>query len=263
MEIQNIKEELKLRIATGLNFGIEALEEVLDKYSRLYNQFILLKSKYNDLMQYSSINVLPYNELELGFDKLRNSLLSLIDQMEVVDASKSNVEQEPENKALTHRRTNFFQLMDIHFQNLQAIVYREQVWDSTNSKYNVERLAGREAVFKIYDNLRYAFTRRFQEETAVEVRDYFKDFFLNERGMLEVYIKNIRHLLEYVVETEVDRKFFINTLKSILSRFELSLLFYYGLTNIDPVFSQLLRDTGFLSDVRRDTLMKPNHLDYF
>ena len=54
MDLDNVKEELKSRIAKGLNFGVEAVEEVLQSDSDLYNPFILLKSKYNDLLYKSS-----------------------------------------------------------------------------------------------------------------------------------------------------------------------------------------------------------------
>ena len=55
MDVTPIKKELKGRVAKGLNFGVEAVDEVLQADSELYNQFILLKSQYNDLMYLSTI----------------------------------------------------------------------------------------------------------------------------------------------------------------------------------------------------------------
>jgi len=82
MDVAQIKLELKTRIAKGLNFGIEGFEEVVNASSNLYNDFILLKSKYNDLMYLSSMNTLPYDQIELGLNRLRSSLLGLIDHLE-------------------------------------------------------------------------------------------------------------------------------------------------------------------------------------
>ena len=50
LQIQNIKTQLKERVAKGLNFGIEGVEEVLDPSAAAFNDYVLLKSKYNDLM---------------------------------------------------------------------------------------------------------------------------------------------------------------------------------------------------------------------
>ena len=58
MDLENVKNELKSRVAKGLNFGVEAVEEVLQSSSDLYNQFVLLKSKYNDMLYMSSLNTL-------------------------------------------------------------------------------------------------------------------------------------------------------------------------------------------------------------
>ena len=66
MSKATIQSDLKNRIAKGLNFGIEAVEEVLDPTSSIYNDFVLLQSKYNDLMYISSMNTLPYEQIEIG-----------------------------------------------------------------------------------------------------------------------------------------------------------------------------------------------------
>lgn len=263
MEIQEIKEELKLRITQGINYVIEAIDEILDNSSDLYNSFIILKSKYNDLMHFSTINTLPYRELEVAFDNLRNSLLRLIDEIDAIDTKKNAVEKEPQNKSLPHRRTNFFQLLTIHHQNLEAIVYVEQLFNSSLKKYEYTRVRGREAMFKIYDNLQFQYKRKYEEDTAENIVAYFNDYFLHEIGMIEVYLKNIKHILNYINEVEIDRRFFIDTLKSLLSRFELSMIFYYVITSLDPEFRELAKNTQLFDGLRRDTLLNPDHFSIY
>ena len=263
MNMNQILDELMLRVAKGLNFGLEAVEEVLKKSSTHYSRFINLKSKYNDLMQYSAINVLPYNELEIGFDRLRNNLISLIQGLQPDDITETTEVSAPQNNALPIQRDNFFQLLDIHFQNLEAILFIEQEYDSFSKKYQSVRLYGREAVFKIYNFLNFQYSRKFESDTEENLKTYFSNYFTNEIGTVEVYLKNIRHLLEFTQNMEVNQAFFMNTLKSLLSRFELSLLFYYGFSRHDENFTDLFLKSGLLTEIRKDTLFNPEHLDWF
>ncbi len=114
MSIAKTQTELKERIARGLNFGIEAVEEVLLPGSPAYDRFILIKSKYNDLMHFSSINVLPYAELEVGFDRIRKNLLQLVQDLSSEELEKPHVEQELKSTAQPTIRANFFQLLDLY-----------------------------------------------------------------------------------------------------------------------------------------------------
>lgn len=252
MDLQNIKSELKSRVAKGLNFGIEAVEDVLDPGSGLFNDFILLKSKYNDLMYVSSINTMPYDQVELGLDRLRKALLDMIDKIGEDGLQKQRVESGLKVQALPTRRTNFFKLLDIHFQNLEAISYVEIYGDNITEQAN-----GREAVFKIYQGMR----RKLKDKTdGREIIGFFKDYFENDVGPFEVYFKNIRHLLSYVMDSDVERQFFLDTLKSLFSRYELALILYYALAEIGPGFQALVRESRLVDDTVRGILIKEEHM---
>ncbi len=157
MELNNIRAELKSRVAKGLNFGIEAMEDVLEPSSALFDDFILLKSKYNDLMYLSSINTMPEGKEE-------------------------------------------------------------------------------------------------------KIMAFLKDYFGNETGTMEVYFKNIKHLMAYAMESEIEQGFFLNTLKSLFSRYELAMIFYYSLTGIDPEFRALVRDSRLIDGSVGKLLLRDEHL---
>jgi hypothetical protein len=256
MELQKIQTELKARVAKGLNFGIEGLEDVLDPASGSYNDFILLKSKYNDLMYISSMNTLPYEQIEIGMDRLRGNALILIDKLEEDELKGKSVKSDLKVQALPTRRTNFFKLLDIHFQNLAAVRYMETFGE------NEDLYEGREAIFKWYQlhrrGLRNKATRKDGAGVS-EVRQYFSDYFRNEAGLLEVYFKNIKHLIAYALESEIEQAFFLDTLQSLFSRYEIAMIFYYVLSDIDPVFSDLARKSHLLEEVDRNILIEPEH----
>jgi len=258
MDISQMKAELKGRIAKGLNYAIEAVEEVLAPDTDRYDQFVLLKSKYSDLMHYSSINTLPYQELELGFDKLRSNLLQLVGSLEADDFKKDTIESDLKNQALPYRRENFFKLLDLLSQNLNRIYFAEVFYNSIAGRDEERRVTGREAVLQIYQMLRHRFKGK-GEDTPEAVKTFFREYFSTEIGGMEVYLKNVKHLLKYVQEDDVERSFFLETIRSMLSRYELVMIFYFALSDLDPAFSELAGISGIFPPDLAEALISPDH----
>lgn len=260
MSKANIQADLKNRIAKGLNFGIEAVDEVLAPESAIYNDFVLLKSKYNDLMYLSSINTMPYEQIEIGLDRLRNNLLAIIDRMDENSFEKEDIDTNLNIQALPARRTNFFKLLDIHFKNLEAIEYVE-VFDRQE-----RREKGREAIFMYYNLHRRSLKHREDIEGAEGgkiLSTYFLEYFQNETGEFEVYFKNIKHLLSYALASDVEQQFFLDTVRSLFSKFELGTIFYYALSGIDPEFNALLKRSKLLEEKGYQSILIVQNIDPF
>lgn len=258
MDIGDVKKELKSRVAKGLNFGVEAVEEVLQSDSDLYNQFVLLKSKYNDLMYMSSLNTLAYEQIALGLDRLRNHLIQIIDQMEGAHLGKETVEQNLNISALPTRRTNFFKLLDIHYLNLNAVSYSEYIGTETNQQN------GRKALFELMQNHRRRLRGKKEiagDEGTQHIRDYFSDWFQHEIIGMEVYLKNIKHMLQYALASEVEQEFFLATLRSLFSRFEQAMIFYYVFSELDTDFSDLVRKGQLLDESVKSFLIRDEDFD--
>lgn len=261
MEVGDVKKELKSRVAKGLNFGVEAVEEVLQADSDLYNQFVLLKSKYNDLMYMSSLNTLAYEQIALGLDRLRNHLIQIIDQLEAVHLGKETVEQNLNISALPTRRANFFKLLDIHYLNLNAISYSEYIGSETTNRQN-----GRKAVFELLQGHRRRLNNK--EEIAGDgatqfIRDHFADWFRHEIVGMEVYLKNIKHMLQYALASEVEQEFFLVTLHSLFSRFEQGFIFYYAFSDLDPVFTGLVKKGRIIDESVKSFLIREEDYNVF
>jgi hypothetical protein len=259
MNLKEIQKELKGRIAKGLNFGIEAVEEVISESTDLYNDYILLKSKYNDLMYLSSLNTLPYEQIALGLDRLRSSLIGIIDRMEAGDLKKKDVASELKVQALPTRRTNFFKLLDIHFKNLEAVSFVEIMGEQET------RIEGREAIFELYQMQRRKFRNRediLGEAGKSVLQPYFYDYFSHEKGILEVYFKNIKHLLTYTWESEIERQFFLNTIRSLFSKYELALIFYYAVSEVDASFRDLVVKSNLIDESVKGVLIESDHYDW-
>ena len=258
MDIEKLKVTLKSRVAKGLNYGIEAVEEVLDPAGKLYDEFIAIQSKYNDLMYVSGMNMLPYEQIAVGQDRLRSVLLTFISGLDERSLKKEEVTTGIKDSALPTGRGNFFQLVDIHFRNLDAIKYVE-VFGGVESVQT-----GREALFSWYQTHR----RKFRNDKQIHspdgiqiVRDYFVDYFQHEKGTIEIYFKNIKHLMAYVLESELEQAFFLNTLRSLFSRYELGFIFYFALSGVEPDFKELVEQTQLMAETVRDVLILPAHFD--
>ncbi|MEL6837098.1 MAG: hypothetical protein AAFP77_29105 [Bacteroidota bacterium] len=254
MDLDNVKDELKSRIAKGLNFGVEAVEEVLQSDSDLYNPFILLKSKYNDLLYMSSLNTLSYEQLSLGLDRLRNNLIQIIDQLEAQHLGKETVEQSFNISALPTRRANFFKLLDIHYLNLNAISFVEHIGSEITNRQH-----GRKAVFELLQGHRRRFRNRqeFASEQATQaIKEHFSSWFQHEITGLEVYLKNIKHMLEYALASEIEQEFFLATLRSLFSRSEQAFILYYALSDLDPSFRDLVVNGKIVEESAKALLIR-------
>jgi hypothetical protein len=259
MQLIEIQTKLKERVAKGLNFGMEAVEEVIDPGSDLYNEYVLLKSQYNDLMYLSALNTLPYEQIEIGLNRLRSSILGLINKLEMPALQKGDLPDDLKIRALPTRRDNFFKLLDIHFKNLEAISFVETSGDDE------DRYDGRQAVYNYYR----MHVRQFQNkenrdspEVLAMVQQYFADYFGHEIGILEVYFKNIKHLLAYALDSEVEQQFFLDTLRSLFSRYELGLIFYYALSQLDVAFNTLVLKARLIQPDIQDILVSKTHFQY-
>lgn len=260
MKLTEIQAKLKERVAKGLNFGIEAVEEVIDPSSDLYNEFVLLKSKYNDLMYISTMNTLPYEQIEIGLNRLRANVLDIIDKIESLGLKKAEVESDLKIQALPTRRDNFFKLLDIHFKNLEGISFVEISGSSVT-----DRQTGRPAIHKYYQMLTRPYRNVEQKdnpEIVDKIKESFSDYFKNEVGVFDVYFKNIQHLLGYTLDSEIEQKFFLNTIRSLFTRFELGLIFYYALCDINPAFSLMVRKAGLIGADIKSVLISESHFNY-
>lgn len=91
MKLFEIKKQLKERITLGLNIGLKAIDEALNDESIHRNEFMTYMCQFSDLNRTASMNVLDYTQLEIGFNKIRVGLFSLIENLSEKDL---NIEDE-------------------------------------------------------------------------------------------------------------------------------------------------------------------------
>ncbi len=258
MDLPVIKKELKERLALGLNYGIQAIEELISPDSIHANEVVNYKSQFNDLSRLASQNVLDYAQIEMGFNKIRMGLLVLIDRLGAEDLQDRKGLPEVQNRDLQYRKSNFFQLLDIHLNNLQQITV--ELTYSSGSEREDEIKRGRDAFAYIYEQY-FKFRVRDQrlEVSGKAVIPYARTFF-EKFTKLEVYMKTVRFILDYILEDKVEQHFFMGVFKSILSTPELTLIFYFAISDLYPGFKESINKLSFIGEELQNALMEKDHL---
>ena len=104
-----------------IKIAAERMSENNKDNSVLKNEIVTFKSQYNDLNRIASQGILGYEQIEIGYNKIRQSLLGLIDRMEDVDVGNKTDLPQVQNNELQNRKENFFELLKIHFNNLEGV----------------------------------------------------------------------------------------------------------------------------------------------
>lgn len=249
MDIQEIRLKIKKRFAIKFEYGIDAIEEILNTNSSKYNDFTFLKGRLNRMKEYINNNTLDFEKIDTGENKIYVTFLNLVDSLELKDLKKQDIKDGIVDKTLANRRVNYFKLIEIYMQILNSLSF---AFDEANDKiYNEQKVYGREAIYQIYHNMssRYLLEGYSEYNSHKEnlIGYLYEILYKKEKGLMEVYLKNIKNIIGYINEDEVDKIFFINTFKSLLSRFELAVLFYFSLLKENSDLKRLLIDNEIIN----------------
>ena len=257
MEISNLRTKLKDRLALGLNYGIQSLEEALAEGSVLKNDMVTFRSQYNDLNRMATQGILGYEQVEIGYNKLRRGLLEAIDRVEATDLADQKNLPKVQNKDLQHRKENFFELIKLHLNNLEGVKVR--ITSNFDGKREVDERTGRNAMSMLYSEL---FVFNFKDQRGQDplgIAEYAKRFFEKYYPSLEVYMKTLRFILKYAMAEEVEQGFFLGVIRSLLSNNEVALMIYYAVSGIEADFPQLLLDSEIVEERHIKMLIEKGH----
>ena len=259
MELSTIQLKLKERLALGLNYGLQSIEDTLVPTSLLKNEIVTYKSQYNDLNRIASQGILGYEQVEIGYNKIRQGLLEIIDKLAENDLENREKLPELQNRELQNRKENFFELLKIHTNNLESI---EVALTSYGEQLNKDIRKGREAIRFLYHEIfKYNYHQPGYGKEKPAVIPYTRSFFTEKYPRMEVYMKTLGFILKYVQDEEVEQGFFLGVVKSILSSSEQLMLFYYAISGIEPGCGSLLISSGLLDENISQNLLEPSHFE--
>lgn len=260
MTLEQTQKLLKERISLGIAHGLKSMEEVLMDDSLLLDEFINIKSQYNDLKNMMNQNLLTYEQMEIGLNKIRVSLQSIIARISPADLEEAMTPPKLRNTEMQYRKNNFFKLLEIHFENLNAIsiTFTNVVGDESS----IDQREGRYAFDSFYrDIFSYNFKDPHSNEVELvkDIRAFSEDFFFRKYRRFEVYMKTLKLILHYIMEEEMEQDFYLSILESVLSSCEMKIIFYYALSDRDPELKTILLQTQLLDKGLAGTILDEAH----
>ena len=260
MELTDIKIKLKERLSLGLNYGLQSLEEALANTSVLKDEIIAFKSQYNDLNKIASQGILGYEQVEIGYNKIRQGLLIMIDKIATADLIDQNKLPSVQNTELQNRKENFFELLKIHLNNLESITVTLQTWTGDNYKEDIRK--GREAVSYLCKEIFYYNFKHPRRNVEVgTIEEYAKDWFEIRYPRMEAYMNTLCFILKYISEEEVDQAFFYGTVNAVLSSTEKIMMIYYAVAGLNSDFKELLNESGIIQESLKLKLIAEEHYE--
>ena len=89
-----MKNKLKILLSENIAKAIEELIEEINSESKHYNDLIIIKGKYSDLKRQQNVGLISNEDIKLAKNQIRNSLLSIIDDLNKSDFNKTNISKD-------------------------------------------------------------------------------------------------------------------------------------------------------------------------
>ena len=183
-----------------------------------------------------------YNQLEVKYTRL--------------ELEGQKLEMKEQNQTLRQQRfeNTFFQLLTNHQEIVNGIDTRD-ISDSSISH-------GRDCFEIFYKQ----FSFKMDKDTPLDkMLEEYMEFYYSNQADLGHYFRTVYHILKFVKnanEIEPAEKFkYTSLLRALLSSYEISLIFYNGLSkNGKSHFKPLIEEFSFLKNLEKDLIINPNHI---
>lgn len=106
MDIKNLKLDIKSRLRNNPKEALYSLDLTLEPSSDLYDSFISIQSQYNELLRNRAKGVISSEEYQLGYSKICESILYLINEIGVDDTKPLN-SNEKKSGSSNNSRLNY------------------------------------------------------------------------------------------------------------------------------------------------------------
>ena len=132
-----------------------------------------------------------------------------------------------------------------------------------------DQLEARECFLYFYKNLqRHYYTKAHKHLSPPEVEALaetaYLDFYQEKQTAVGHYFRNLYNIVRFVKDSRVeDKHFYIRLVRSQLSVFELSLLFYNCLSSPGRGFKPLVEEFALLKTIDDKDLLNPSHRKYY
>lgn len=212
--------------------------------------------------------VLFYETLRIQRTEIKMQRHELELQRHEIMEQTDQIRKQNETMEIQYFETTFFQLLSLHNEIVDSIELPISVHSSSGKDAGKRILKGRDCFVEYYKIFKRVFHSSFEKVSPTEISEdsnkmlieYSYRLFFNEyQAILGHYFRNLLTIFKFIDGKDVkNRIFYVNLIHSLLSNYELMLLFFHGLSDINPEFKSMMEKYHVFHMIIEDELIDIN-----
>lgn len=196
----------------------------------------------------------------------------LISQESELEEQAKQFKKQHDSIRLQNFENSFFQLLNLHNQNVIQMTIRVEQHCSNPSEYG-----GRDCFRALHHQSHYVYGASRTAEQHADINlasNFYLELYEVYEASLGHYFRTLYHVIKFVNETDAlkaedadtdykNRRRYTSLVRAQLSAFELEFLFYNGISANGEKFKPLIEKFGLLENFDKKHLLHPSHESFY
>lgn len=212
--------------------------------------------------------LLFYSALVYQRNELEEQKEILVNQTEAMISQSKELERQNETMQKQKQEETFFHLLRFHIDLIETLTFETNDINTQTGTILKQQIRGRNTFGEFYNVFKRFYSKYLEHlsDAGVDednlkgvIETSYTGFFSEYRYELGHYFRNIFNLLLFIDRTEdKDKHFFLSIFFSQISVYEMSLIFFHGLTSENKDLKIFIEKYALLQDLFQDDLIKLN-----
>lgn len=212
--------------------------------------------------------LLFYSTLVYQREELTEQKDILVKQTDAMISQSKELERQNDTLQKQKQEETFFHLLRFHIDLVETLTFESNDIDIQSGKMQKQQVKGRNTFGEFYNVFKRFYSKYLEhlsdagvDEDSLKgvIETSYTSFFAEFRYELGHYFRNIVNLLLFIDRAnEKDKHFFLSILFSQISVYEMSLIFFHGLTSENNELKIFIEKYALMQDLYQDDLIKLN-----
>jgi hypothetical protein len=212
--------------------------------------------------------LLFYSALVYQREELAEQKGILVTQTDAMIFQSKELERQNDTLQKQKQEETFFHLLRFHIDLVETLTFESNDIDMQSGKMQKQQVRGRNTFGEFYNVFKRFYSKYLEhlsdagvDEDSLKgvIETSYTSFFTEFRYELGHYFRNIINLLLFIDRAnEEDKHFFLSILFSQISVYEMSLIFFHGLTSENRDLKVFIEKYALMQDLYQDDLIKLN-----
>ncbi len=212
--------------------------------------------------------LLFYSALVYQREELAEQKGILVTQTDAMIFQSKELERQNDTLQKQKQEETFFHLLRFHIDLVETLTFESNDIDMQTGKMQKHQVRGRNTFGEFYNVFKRFYSKYLEhlsdagvDEDSLKgvIETSYTSFFTEFRYELGHYFRNIINLLLFIDRAnEEDKHFFLSILFSQISVYEMSLIFFHGLTSENKELKVFIEKYALMQDLYQDDLIKLN-----